>query len=121
MLRLLQSIFGTAKQGSYPESLVNEAIERAVDGTDPWLRSVSGYKKKLRPAVIRAIDHVVALVNSFPAPLPLDVRGFDDDDRLKGYFLSAKHMKNVVSKDRCLAEFFLVFVLVFWHGKSGQP
>jgi len=105
MLKLLQSIFGTAKEGTYPESLVIEAIERAVDGTDPWLRSVSGYKKKLRPAVIRAIDHVVALVNSFPSPLPLDLSGFVDDDRLKGYFISAQHIKNVVSKDHCLAGF----------------
>jgi len=105
MLKLLQSIFGTAKEGSYPESLVNEAIERAVDGTDPWLRSVSGYKKKLRPAVIRAIDHVVALVNNFPSPLPVGLGTFDDDDRLKGYFISAKHMKNVFSKDLSLAEF----------------
>ncbi len=39
MLKLLQSIFGSTKQGSYPESLVREAIERAVDGTDPWLRA----------------------------------------------------------------------------------
>jgi hypothetical protein len=105
MLKLLQSIFGTAKQGSYPESLVNEAIERAVDGTDPWLRSVSGYKKKLRPAVICAIDHVVALVNDFPPPLPVGLGTVEDDDRLKGYFISAKHMKNVFSKDKNLREF----------------
>ncbi len=105
MLKLLQSIFGTAKQGSYPESLVNEAIERAVDGTDPWLRSVSGYKKKLRPAVIQAIDHVVALVNGFPAPLSVALGSFEDDDRLKGFFVSGKHLKNVFSKDQNLAEF----------------
>ena len=110
MLKLLQSIFGTARQGSYPESLVNEAIERAVDGTDPWLRSVSGYKKKLRPAVIRAIDHVVALVNSFPAPLPISLRSVDDD-RLRGYFISAQQMQNVFSKDPALG--------VFLHGASG--
>ena len=46
MLRLFQSIFGkSATKGSYPESLVKAAIERAVDGTDPWIRAVSGYKK----------------------------------------------------------------------------
>lgn len=38
MLKLLQSIFGTEKQGKYPESLVKEAVERAVDATDPALR-----------------------------------------------------------------------------------
>jgi hypothetical protein len=52
MLRLLHSIFGSEQKGSYPESLVREAIERAVEGTDPWLRGVSGYRRKLRPAVM---------------------------------------------------------------------
>ena len=105
MLRLLQSIFGSEKQGSYPESLVKEAIERAVDGTDPWLRAVSGYKKKLRPAVIRAIDHVVALVDGLTTPMPMCLGNYTDDHRLKSFFISATHMKKVLAGDRALAEF----------------
>ncbi len=47
MLRLLQSIFGLGDTtGGYPEDMVRKAIERAVDGTDPWLRAISGYRKK---------------------------------------------------------------------------
>ena len=70
MLKLFQSIFGGGEQrGRYPESLIEAAIERTVDGTDPRLRALFGYKKHLRPSVIHAIDHVVALVNSIPAPL----------------------------------------------------
>ena len=105
MLRLLQSIFGNDKQGRYPESLVKEAIERAVEGTDPWLRAVSGYKKKLRPAVIRCIDHVVALVDALPPPIPVHLDGYGDDPRLRSFFISALHMKKVFSNDRSLAEF----------------
>ena len=105
MFKLLQSIFGSDKQGSYPESLVKEAIERAVDGTDPWLRAVSGYKKKLRPAVIRAIDHVVTLVDGLPAPMPMLLTNYTDNRRLKSFFISATHMKKVFAGDRTLAEF----------------
>jgi hypothetical protein len=105
MLKLLQSIFRSENQGSYPESLVVEAIERAVDGTDPWLRGVSGYKKKLRPAVIRAIDHVVALVSALPPPMPVRFAGFSDDLRLKRFFISADDMKKVFARDPSLAEF----------------
>lgn len=113
MLRLLQSIFGSDKPGSYPESLVKEAIERAVDGTDPWLRAVSGYKKKLRPAVIRAIDHVIALVDELPPPMPISLARYTDDLRLKGFFISANHMKKVLAEDRVLAEFMK-------EGKGGS-
>lgn len=45
MFKLFQSLFGSETKGSYPESLVKAAIERAVEGTDPCLRAVSGYKK----------------------------------------------------------------------------
>ena len=57
MLRLFQSIFG----GQHPERLVDAATERALDGADPRLRVLPGYRGKLRPIVIHSIDHVVRL------------------------------------------------------------
>jgi len=105
MFKLLQTIFGGEKQGKYPESLVKMAIERAVDGTDPWLRAVSGYKKKLRPAVLRAMDHVVAMVDALPPPMSVQFTGNAGERPLKGYFISAKEMLDVFSRDRTLAEF----------------
>jgi len=105
MLKLLQSIFGSHKQGGYPESLIKMAIERTVDGTDPWLRSVSGYKRKLRPAVIHAIDHVIGLVDSLPPPIPVRIGGFGEDLRLKSYFISAREMEDFFACDPGLAEF----------------
>lgn len=106
MLRLLQSIFGGGEvKGAYPESIVKMAIERAVDGTDPWLRSVSGYKKKLRPAVIHAIDHVIALVNELPPPIPVGLQSGGDDPLLKAFFISLDEMRKVFGTDRVLAGF----------------
>src|SRR5512146_2030680 len=95
MLRFLQSIFGGVEEGRYPESLVKAAIERAVDGTDPWLRAVSGYKKKLRPAVVRAIDHVVALVNALPPPIAVGLKSYDSDPRFKAFFMSTAEMRQI--------------------------
>ena len=43
MLKLFQSIFGSnEKRGQHPESLIEMAIERAVDGTYPRLRALPG-------------------------------------------------------------------------------
>ena len=101
MLKLFQSIFrpGADKLGAYPEDLIERAIERAVDGTDRRLRAVTGYKKSLRPAVIHAIDHVVALVDSFPPPLELSRRNYGADAELGAYFASVDHMNDVLSRD----------------------
>ena len=101
MLKLFQSIFhaGADKLGTYPEDLIERAIERAVDGTDRRLRALSGYKKSLRPAVIRAIDHVVALVDHLPPPLELDRRNYGTDAELSAYFASVDHMNAFLSRD----------------------
>ena len=45
MLKLFQSFFGgDESRGRYPESLVEAAIERTVDGTDSRLRLLPGYR-----------------------------------------------------------------------------
>ncbi|BCS52897.1 hypothetical protein [Geobacter sp. SVR] len=105
MLRFLQSIFGSADQGGYPESLVREALERAVDATDPQLRAVSGYRKKLRSAVLRAIDHVVALVDALPPPTPVGLGVTEEAPAIRSFFISAIHMRKAIADDPGLAGF----------------
>jgi len=106
MLKLFQSIFGGGEvQGHYPEPLIEAAIERAVDGTDPRLRSLPRYRKQLRPPVLQAVDHVVALVDSFPAAQPADRDGYGHDLRLATLFASAERMFQVFGADPKLQEF----------------
>jgi hypothetical protein len=106
MLKLFQSIFGGGEQrGRYPESLIEAAIERTVDGTDPRMRALFGYKKYLRPFVIHAIDHIVMLVNSLPAPLDARRSDYSADPRLKALFASADHMLEVFGDDVALKQF----------------
>jgi hypothetical protein len=106
MFDLFQSIFrGGEQQGHYPESLIEEAIERTVDGVDPRLRALFGYKKSLRPSVIHAIDHVVALIDGIPAPLPAGHSDYNADPRLKALFASADRMQEVLVNDVALNEF----------------
>ena len=106
MLRLFQSIFGDhGRQENYPESLVKAAIERAVDGTDPWIRAVSGYKKILRPAVLRAIGHVTALVDGMASPIAFSSESYGSDPRVRAFFISLEEMRKILAGDRNLAEF----------------
>ncbi|MCO6412207.1 MAG: hypothetical protein J5I92_05630 [Thiogranum sp.] len=104
-MKLFQSIFGGESQGRYPESLVEMAIERAVDGTDPRMRAMPGYRKQLRAPVLHAIDHVVTLVDSLPAPLAADRGTYSGDARLRALFASADRMLEVFGNDSVLNEF----------------
>jgi uncharacterized coiled-coil protein SlyX len=106
VLRLFHSIFGaTSERGRYSEELVQAAIERAVAITDARLSALSGYQKKLRPAVIRAIDHVVDLVDALPPPIDVATAGYGADHRLIAFFASGEHMRQVINADRDLADF----------------
>jgi hypothetical protein len=105
-VKLFQSIFGRGQEtrGRYPESLIEAAIERAVDGTDPRLRVLPGYRKRLRGPVLHAADHVVALVDAIPAPLPAGSSGHGTDPRLAAVFASSADMLALFARDRALAE-----------------
>jgi hypothetical protein len=107
MLRLFQSIFAkeSDETGPYPAELVAQAIDRAVDGTDPRLRALSGYRRRLRPAVIRAIDYVVELVRVMPSPAELTRRGYSADPRVAAVFASVEHMREVLARDPALTAF----------------
>jgi hypothetical protein len=100
-----KSIFGSKRKlGGVPESLVKAAIERAVDGTDPWIRAVSRYKKKLRPAVLHAIDHVISLVDRAGPPVTLDRRSYDSEPLLRSFFISAVELERFLEKDPALVQ-----------------
>ena len=106
MLRFFQSIFRRpVKHGAYPDSLVKAAIERAVDGTDPCIRAVSGYRKKLRPAVLHAIDHVVGMVDDTGEPLPLDPAQYAENPLLRTFFISAADLGRFVARDPAFGQF----------------
>lgn len=107
MLKLFQSIFGAGsdQSGTYPAELRKRAIERAVEVTDPRIRAVPGYAGKLEPAVVKAIDHVVRLVESLPPPILANKAAYGTDNRLSVFFASAERMAEVIGGDRALAEF----------------
>ena len=105
-MNLFQSIFrGGESRGRYPESLIDAAIERAVEGTDARLRLLPGYRKRLRVPVIHAIDQVVVLVDAIPAPLVAGRREHGEDPRLAAVFSSAADMLHIFGRDAALTAF----------------
>jgi len=129
MLRLLRSLFGAGDKNSrYPQQLVRDLVERTVDATDPWLRAVSGYRKKLRPAVIRSLDHVTSMMENLPPPVSLCIGCYDVDPLLRALFASKAEMSAVLDRDRNLSLFLrdaktvppVVFALLIMEKKESS-
>jgi hypothetical protein len=107
MLNLFKNIFGQPDDAAHrlPESLIADAIERAVDGTDPRVRIVSGYAKTLRRPVIHAIKYVIDMVDSFPPPVVLDPAALSGNPACAALFYSKERMDQILGRDAALLEF----------------
>lgn len=99
VLRLLQSLFSTTPDsaGKFDPALIRAAIERVVDGTDPRLRMVRHYRKKLWTAVERSIEYVTELVDALPPPVEIRSHSFMTDPRLRALFTSTRHLQEILS------------------------
>lgn len=97
MLRFLSALFASPEEraGGVDEALLEKAIERAVQGTDPRLRALGDYRKRLRQPVEQAVAHAIALVDALPAPVPIGAQSFGDDPMLRLFFASAEHLREV--------------------------
>jgi hypothetical protein len=96
--RLLQSIFtGASEPGKFDKDLMLRGIERVVDGTDPRLRAVSHYRRKLWEPVERTIDFVVNFVNALPPAIVADRQGYMTDPRLRALFASPESLREILS------------------------
>jgi len=107
MFRFLHSIFTTeARQPGAPdETLIQAATERVVDGTDPRLRAMGGYRKKMRAAVAHSVEYVVSLVDALPAAAEISRKSFVSDARLRALFVSADQLQETVSDCREIQDF----------------
>jgi hypothetical protein len=100
MLRLLaRAIFGasTRTRGDPWARIIEAAIDKAVDGTDPRLRALYGYKSKLRKPVTRAVHFANELGERFPPPVELGRARFATDPRALAFFSSVERLQEVIS------------------------
>ena len=117
MLRLFANLFGCTDDvgTNLSETQIKAAIERAVDGTDPRLRIVSGYAKRLREPVIHAVRQAIELVARLPAPIVADRRALNDHPVFSALFYSEENLEQILSRDLALKEFRAA------HPSSAEP
>ncbi|MCX7112270.1 MAG: hypothetical protein NTX45_19515 [Proteobacteria bacterium] len=98
MLRFLSSLFtGTAERsGGVDEALLEKAIDRVVVGTDPRIRALGDYQKRLREPVGQAVSHVIDLVDALPPPVAISPRAFSEDSGIRAFFVSTEHLRKVL-------------------------
>lgn len=79
-------------------------IERAVTLTDPLIRQVSGYERKLLPAVRRADDYCADIAARIPGPFEISRSAFAADPMVHALFGSADDIELMLAKSQCVRE-----------------
>ena len=109
MFHLLQSIFGHTGSGNRgteaDDTLIDDAIERVIDGTDPRLRVIRGYRGRIRPSVARAVTHVIALVDSLPPFTELSQRELGSNPLIRALFASPGHLREILGQSIALERY----------------
>jgi hypothetical protein len=107
MLSFLSSLFSPDKStsGGVDKALIERAIERAVDGTDPRLRMLGKYRKQLREPVELAVRHVVELVDGLPETVPLGRSRYSTDPYVRAFFASNDHLQEVLGGFRTIRDY----------------
>ena len=107
MFEIIRKIFDAeyAEIRGQKEALVRDAIAHVVEGTDPRLRMISGYERKLYHAVETALDYTSDLVDKFSDPLDLRKSAFATDPYIHAYFASAKEITELLRYSQSFREF----------------
>ena len=107
MFEMIRKIFDAeyAEIRGQKEALVFDAIEHVVEGTDPRLRMISGYERKLYHSVETALDYTGDLVDKFSDPLNLRKSAFGTDPYMHAYFASANEIPELLRRSQPFREF----------------
>ncbi len=106
---LLGQRAGGGRADQLPEHLrprIAEAIEFAVDTVDPKIRLVSGYRKRLEPAVTRTAMHMRALVPLLPEPVALSRQAWSENPAVNAWFARPEDVAETLRASDELHAFF---------------
>jgi len=88
------------------ENDIEQAIDIVVEQTDPRLRFVRGFRRKLRKPVVRSLVYVEDLVTRIPGPFEISRKAYGSDPQVNALFGSADDIETLFARNKMLQEFF---------------
>lgn len=89
-----------------PEETIRWAADKAVTLTNPKLRIISNWQKRLSPSIANAIRFMQGLVHTFPAVRPLSPKCWAGDPALRAFFVTPKDIDDLLSRSDQLRAVF---------------
>lgn len=93
------------QQESLERAKIDRGLDEIIDAVDPRLRALSGYKRRLEPAALRAYEYAQRCVEAIPAPIEIARDRWGRDPHLRSYFASVDAMQEVFDGSQVLRRF----------------
>jgi len=88
------------------DDLIKIGVDKAIAVTNPRLRLVRNYEKRLTPSVITTIRFLRELVKFFPSARPLSAKAWSSDPVLRAFFVSPPDVQTVLGRSDKLRALF---------------
>jgi hypothetical protein len=102
--RLLDRLRG--RYDRLDEQDIERAIDIVVEQTDPRLRFMHGFHRKLRKPVVRSLVYVDDLVTRIPGPFEISRKTYGSDPQVNALFGSADDIATLFASNKMLQNFF---------------
>ncbi len=87
------------------QDVITDAIERVIDNTEPKIRLIVGYRRRLRHAVESSFEYIDALVDEIPGAILVNRRSFIEDPQVNSFFVNAEDLHQKFSRSPEVREF----------------
>ena len=89
------------------EQDIERAIDIIVEQTDPRLRFVRAYRRKLRKPVVRSLVYADDLIGRIPGPFEVSRKTYGSDPQVNALFGSVDDIDTLFANSKMLRDFFL--------------
>lgn len=104
--RQLERLLAANKRRKDRKELMVRAVDAVVAGTDPRIRAVGGYRKKLRPAIKTSIQYVQDAVDRIPGPFTLAASHYGSDPTIHACFSSVDDLQSLLAQSKEVQQLF---------------
>jgi len=89
------------------EQDIERTIDIIVEQTDPRLRFVRAYRRKLRKPVVRSLVYADDLIGRIPGPFEVSRKTYGSDPQVNALFGSVDDIDTLFANSKMLRDFFL--------------
>lgn len=84
---------------------IDAAVDLVLDNSCPKIRSIRGYKKRLREPVAYALNHIASLIDAIPGPLDIMTEETLYEELVKPFFINREQLDDALAKESGLNAF----------------